>query len=238
VIRTGPQPREDDEHFDTIGLMWPVRWENGYAVISPDAKTRSVEVKIEFDPGATVKLAATDPDGRPLAGVTLVGHGPYGRRVPTFPGAVIAVRGLNPKGRPQQLYLLHRERKLCAELLVKGDEPGPVVKLRPCATVSGRVTDHTGKPIPAALVVFQMRDYQADNMIRQKLFRDTSTTTTDADGRFTFERMFPDVEFDLIASLPGFRSGTAALQRVRLKPGEAKDVGELRSRDPKKPDGE
>jgi RNA polymerase sigma factor (sigma-70 family) len=234
--KVGPRDR-DEESFNTLGMSWPIRWENGYAVINPASKAKKAEVKIEFDPGATLNV--TDPDGKPLGGVTLVGHGPYGERVPTFPAAKIPVGGLNSKGRPVQLYLLHKGQKLCAELKVKGDEKDPItVKLQQCSTVKGRVVDHTGKAVRDAQVTFQMTEYQANDLLKQKLFRDSHTTTTDADGKFTFERMFPDVEFDLFVSLPGFRSGAAGSKRTTLKPGETKDMGVFEFRDPKKMDEE
>lgn len=239
TIEVGPRDRDGEQFFDTIFFITPIRWENGYAIVNPDAKAKAVEATIEFDPGTTVTLAATDPDGKPLGGVTVVGPGGYGRNPPTFAKPEIAVGGIDPKGRPVQLYLLHQGRKLCAAVTLKGDEKGPVaVKMRPCGSVSAKVVDHTGKPVKGARVMFQMADSVADDLVRQKLSRGAAEVTTDADGRFTFPRMFPDLEFDLFVGLPGFRSGAAASKRVALKPGEAKDAGEFRTRDPKKIDDE
>jgi protocatechuate 3,4-dioxygenase beta subunit len=223
-----------DEYFDTLLQIRPLRVNNGYAIIDPGMKAKSVDVKIEFDPGATVKLNVTDPDGKPLAGVTMVGHGLYGERVPTFPTAEIAVGGLAPKGQPQQLYLLHKERKLCAGLQVKGDEKGPIaVKMQPCAAVTGRVVDHNGKPMRGARVAFQPCERRADNLLRVKLFRDANTVMTDTDGRFAFAGTFPDVEFYLSVWLPGINRAAAPSEHVVLKPGEVKDI-EFRLPDPKK----
>ncbi len=239
VTETGPRDSDDEEYFDTILLITPIRWENGYAIINPDAKAKSIDVKIGFDPGATAKLNVTDPDGKPVGGVTLVGPGVYGLRVPTFAKSEIAVGGIDPKGRPVQLYLLQKERKLCAEVKVQGDEKGPIaVQLQPCGSVTGRVVDHTGKPVPGAKVTFQMAEYQANDLIKQKLFRGAAEVLTDADGKFTIERMFPAMEFDLFVSLPGLRSSSAEPKRTTLKPGEAKDLGEFKFRDPKKSDDE
>ena len=237
--KVGPQDGDDEEYFDTILWITPIRWENGYAIIHPDAKAKTVEVKIGFDPGATAKLNVTDSDGKPIAGVTLVGPGVYGHRPPTFAKSEIAVGGIDPEGRPVQLYLLQKERKLCAGVKVQGDEKGPVpVQLLPCGSATGRVVDHTGKPVPGAKVTFQMTDYKANDLIKQKLFRGAAEVLTDADGKFTFERMFPAVEFDLFVSLPGFRSSSAESKRTTLKPGETKDVGDFKFRDPKKSDDE
>ena len=239
TIEVGPRARDSEEFFDTIMLITPLRWENGYAVVNPDTKAKTVDAKIEFDPGATVTLAATDLDGKPLGGVTLVGPGNYGRNPPAFAKPEIAVGGIDPKGRPVQFYLLHKERKLCAAVTVTGDEKGPVaVKLRPCGSVTGRVVDHTGKAVTGARVTFQMTDSVADELLRQKLYRGVAEVATDTDGEFTFPRMFPDVEFDLHVILPGLRYGAAESKRVKLKPGEARDAGEFKTRDPKQIDDE
>jgi hypothetical protein len=147
----------------------------------------------------------------------------------------IVVAGIDPKGKSEQLYLLHKKRKLCAELKVKGDETGPIaVRMKPCGTVTGRVVDHTGKPVTGARVMFQMTDHVADDLLRQKMFRGATETATDADGKFSFTHMFPDVKFDLFVSLPGFRSFASGSKQVNLKPGETKDVGEFKLLDPKK----
>jgi Carboxypeptidase regulatory-like domain len=239
AIAVGPRDRGDEEYFDTVFFTSPIRWENGYTIVNPNAKAKTVEVKIEFDPGTTVTLTATDPDGKPLSGVTVVGPGTLGRTPPTFATPEITVGGIDPKGRPVQLYLLHKERKQCAELTLKGDEKGPVaVKLVPCGNVTGRVVDHTGQPVKDARVMFQMTDAVADDLLRQKLYRGAAEVSTDADGKFTFPRLFPDVEFGVYVSIPGFRSGAAFHGGITLKPGEVKDVGELKCRDPKKIDGE
>jgi RNA polymerase sigma factor (sigma-70 family) len=232
----GPRERAGEQAFHTLGVTWPLRWMNGYAILEPDAKAKSVEAMIEFDPGARVKLVVTDPDGKPLSGVTLVGHGRYGWPPPTFASATIDVGGLSPKNPPEQLYLLHEDRKLCAGVLVKGSEKGHVaVKMRPCGTVTGRVVDRDGKPVAGMVVDFQMTEARANDLLAQKLFRDARTATTDAAGRFLFERMFPGVEFDLIVVRPGFRSGEAS-KRTILKPGETKDVGDFELRASRKRD--
>ncbi len=233
VRMTGPRDREDEEYFNSFTIS-PIRWENGYAIVSPDAKAPSVAVKIGFDPGAKVTLNVTDPDGKPLAGVTLVGPGVYGRLPMTFAKPEITLGGIDLKGRPVQFYLFHRERLLCAELRLQGNETKPItVPMRPCATVTGRVLDHQGKPVPAARASFQMIDAVANDLLRQKLFHATSEFTTNAEGHFFIPGMFPDLEFNLFAGRPGFRTLESAGKKSKLKPGETKDLGAIQFLDPK-----
>ena len=238
IRTTGLRQRDDEEYFNNF-LISPIRWENGYAVVIPAAETTVVPVKIGFDPGAKVTLNVTDPNGKPLSGVTLVGPGVYGFSPPTFARPEITLGGIDPKGRPVQLYLFHRERLLCAELQLHGNEAGPVtVHMRPCGTVTGRVLDHEGKPVPDARVCFQLNDAVANDLVGQKLFRTTSEVTTDAAGKFSVPYLFPDQEFILLARLPGLRNWMSALQRSQLKPGETKDLGDIRFLDPKTLKGE
>jgi RNA polymerase sigma factor (sigma-70 family) len=239
AIQIGPRERADEEYFKTGRLMSPLRWENGYTILHPEAKATSLQVDVGFDPGARVTLHVTDPEGKPVSGVTVVGPGTYGFRPPTFTGAEIVVGGIDPQGRPVQLYLLHRERKLCAEVKVKGDETGPIaVQLKPCGSVKGRVVDGNGKPIANVRAALQMTDAVADDLLRQKLFRGTSEIATDAEGRFTFPALFPDVEFDVYTTRPGFRMSSGDIRRMILQTGEQKDLGELRLREPEKRDEE
>jgi hypothetical protein len=192
-------------------------------------------VTVEFDPGATVTLTAIDPAGKPLGGVTAVGPGGYTQRPTTFATPEIAVGGIDPKGRPVQQYLLHKDRDLCAAVTVTGNEKGAVgVKMRKCGRVTGRVVDPAGTPVKDAQVRFYMTDAVADDLIRTRLYRWSEEVCTDAEGKFSFPRMFPDVEFLLAVNLPGHRAWAAEPVRVSLKPGEAKDVGEFKCRDPKR----
>ena len=93
-------------------------------------------------------------------------------------------------------------------------------------------------PIKGADVTIQMKSYETNNLLRQTLLRDTNRVTTDADGKFAFEPMFPGHEFSLFVMIPGFRHAERVLERATLKVGERRDVGKLQLRDPKKRDDE
>jgi hypothetical protein len=220
----------NDDYFAVHGPRWPIRWANEYAIINPGEKESSVEVKLALDTGSAVKLIVSDPEGRPLKGVTLLSENLRGQILPTFATDEIVIGGLIPNNRLRQVFLLHRERGLCAELTVKGDEKKPIaVTLQPCATVTGKVEDEVGNPVKNADVRFQMKERGADSLLRQKLFRDSDKTTTDGDGKFTFLLMFPERELMLIATQLGLIN-SAAVVDAKLKAGETKDVGTLRLR--------
>jgi hypothetical protein len=231
VIRVAPAAPEDEESFDVAGPSSPLRWFHGYVVVNPGVRDAAVNVEVGFDPGKTVALKVTDPDGKPLAGANAVGTGTDRLGAMTFPTGEIPVRGLDPRDKPRRVFLLHPGRALCGEVEVRGDEKEPpVVMLRPCGAVTGRVVDHQGKPVPGAVVAVQMRDGVADEFIRQKLYR--NDFTADKDGRFDCGPLFPGLEFDIFAGRPGIRVMSAGPAAVTLKPGERREI-DIKLLDPK-----
>jgi RNA polymerase sigma factor (sigma-70 family) len=220
---------QDDQAFDTGVLMWPLRWENGYAVINPGAGDRKLTVSIGLDPGQTVTGSVVGPDGKPVAGVKAVGVQATDERLPTtFRGTTFTVYALEP-GRPRELFLLHDEKKLVGTITVRAGDKAPVVQLQPCAVLTGRVLNPDGTPAVGAEVGFQFIDGLADELIRQKLHQGgfRRIGRADKDGRFRLEGMVPGQEVWVSANGPGLRFGTGS-QPVIPKPGETVDVGDLK----------
>jgi hypothetical protein len=54
------------------------------------------------------------------------------------------------------------------------------------------------------------------------------------EGKFEFLHMFPGLDFDLFYTRPGFRTGAGESSQIKLKPGEAMDLGDIKLNDPKK----
>lgn len=233
IIEVGPKSPKQEEMFETAGVVWPLHWENGYAIINPTLLGK-VNVSIQFDPGHSLSGKVVDPDGKALSGARMVGVGGQEYRPTELPGDTFTASALDPP-RPRTLYFVHKERKLVGSLTVRGDEKQPpVVKMQPWAELTGRLLDHDGKPVAKAQVWFQMSERDKDESIRSKLYRHGNTATTGSDGRFRLVGMFPGCEFEVVANKPGYRSGIG-FGSVTLKPGEGRDLGERRFADPKSP---
>jgi RNA polymerase sigma factor (sigma-70 family) len=218
----------DDEAFATGKMMYPLRWENGYAIIDPGPKDEVVKVEISFDRGRSVAGKVVGPDGKPLAGAQVLGIQATNEfRPTTLRGDTFTVHALAP-GRPREMYFLHREKKLAGAITVRANDREAVVRMAPWATVTGRVLSPDGKPAAGAEVSFQLVDGLADERVRQKLYHDRSRSTerTDTNGRFRIEGMFPGLEVGVYANTPGLRV-SAGSRPVIPKSGETVDVGDL-----------
>ena len=223
-----------EEFFDTHVLIHPLHWENGYALVDPTKTEETVKVVIRFDPGRTIHGKIVGPDGRPLPGVQAAGVQATGERGPTtFPTDSYTAYALDPS-RPRTVYFRHEGQNLIGSVTFRGDEKeAPVVKMQPASAVIGRVLDAAGKPMAGMEISFQLTEWGADELIRQKLYgRLPRLATTDAEGRFRLEGMFPGLKMELYAGQPGRRVLAVSFGPVTLKPGEVCDVGDRRAESP------
>jgi RNA polymerase sigma factor (sigma-70 family) len=168
------------------------------------------------------------PDGEPLPGVTA-----EGAESTKTPG-VMTVPGLNPM-RPKRFTFRHDGRKLVGFLLLRGEEAGPhSVRLQPWGTIAGRLVDEQGRPRPGAyLLTSDWKDAQDDPTRGLVL-----GIKTDAGGHFRIEGLVPGQSYT--ASAVGDeavnRGFGVVIDRVILKPGETRDLGDVRAR-PDRPGG-
>jgi protocatechuate 3,4-dioxygenase beta subunit len=251
--RRGPNPylqahfdEEDRKHVTVIGSgeddreivvagregRVPLRQFNAAKWIDLAETAGPITRNFDFDRGRTVTVQIQDPDGRPLTGAVV------GSAIPPQLGESLAtaectLHMLDPK-MPRLYVFYHPGRKLGARLSVGGAEPGPLaVKLMPTGTVTGRVLDASGRPVAElhaqvryqTQAVRQLIRYLAENELGH------ASVATDADGRFRFDRMFPDEEFTLSIWRWGkpMENG-ARIERKRVASGAVLDLGDLRIR--------
>ena len=109
----------------------------------------------------------------------------------------------------------HEERKLAGYIEIKANEPGNAeLKLQPWATLYGRLVDLAGTPRGGVDLV------QFD--------REWKPVITDSQGRFRIDGLVPGKGVEVLVSpMSGTVSGTLAKGLV-VKPGEVKDLGDVR----------
>jgi hypothetical protein len=189
------------------------------------------------------------PDGRPLAGALADGlrHDWFTAAERPLPTAAFTALGLDP-ARPRLLCFAHPDRKLAGSVVVRGDEKEPVtVKLQPWATVSGRLLGAGGKPIRNARLAFtevpvcrpgRPRSLAVGlHVIDHSAYKPRQDPQTDAEGRFRVESLVPGLQYNLAlydadgaVDFSDIKWTGLAFSNLVLKPGETKDLGDVRLR--------
>ncbi|HEX7449542.1 MAG TPA: M56 family metallopeptidase [Pirellulales bacterium] len=188
-------------------------------LINPAEDATELTVDASVEAGRTLTGTVVDPAGAPLAGVKL--RGPQNPIAPELLDAPqFSLTGLDPR-RPGELIFEHRARRLGALRRVTGDETQPIeVRLAPCGSLTGRLLDDDGEPMPAAKL----------SLGRSGYFPHDFALETDGEGRFRIDTLVPGLSYDLALG-----SGASFLQRkIIVASGEVKDLGEVRL----KPSGE
>jgi RNA polymerase sigma factor (sigma-70 family) len=185
----------------------------------PIAKAESITCDVQLDPGKTVQGTILDPDGKRLAGASI--RGPYLtlKSLRDLPSAEFAIPAVNPSN-PEAYFFEHRQRNLAAAVILKGDEkPGFTVKLRPAATITGRLVTEKGEPAGNYFLDGRLETGQL-NLTRA--YRGFFWVRTDGRGRFKTERLLPGVKF----SVSDGRSNL--FTNLMLQPGEVRDLGDIK----------
>src|SRR5579883_487897 len=190
--------------------------------------TKTHVYNIALDPGRSVKGKVVGPDGKPLAGVQIVGLNSTwtdadktAQKDPEF-----TVRGVEP-GRERKLIFCQEEKHLGKVLQLRGDEKGSLtVKLEPLGIVTGRMINAEGRPL-AGLTV----------RVRQVHSTFDRQTTTDSDGKFRVESLLPRSKFLLAVAYgdPWKRLSLRVYidEGLSVESGERKNLGDLKPKLPK-----
>ena len=153
-----------------------------------------------LDPGASVRVKATTPDGKPVAGASVAvftevgrggrsycagaGHG-MGKSLVTGADGTLLIRQL-PQGvkdlsvdPPDGVNLLYAEKR--GVNLVAGETAEATVVLKPGGVIRGTLVDEKGKPVPEAEVKLSAKKAAAMGWGQSP-----KPATTGDDGRFEF----------------------------------------------------
>jgi RNA polymerase sigma factor (sigma-70 family) len=221
-----------DMHYDTVPFgLFP---SNFPAVCPVDIApgTVSATYDLTFDSGLVRTGRVMDPEGRPLSGVSLVGEShEFGSLFAFKPldGSQFSVYGLSPSPLlPRTLIFRHADGRLGKTVRVNPRDSGPLeVRLEPTASVTGRLLDAMGRPCEG-IGVRVLRLIDEPTRGAQLEFIPPIQATTDADGRFRIDGIVPGAVQELQAV--GFQAGPGGflLEDWTPKPGEVKDLGEIR----------
>ncbi len=144
---------------------------------------KSVTCDLQLDPGETIRLTLTDPDGTPTAAkrLSVRGQEPENYGGPWFKqadSAAVNLTAFGPKDE-RSLFVIDEQRKLGRAVRVKAAELPErklTVQLQPLAEVKGRLLNADGDPLPKLSV--EARESKGDG-------RTVRSIQSGDDGRFT-----------------------------------------------------
>jgi len=213
-------------YFRTYGRggFFPMESLHAYGVIRPAAGERGLTADFALQPGLTRAGRFLDTDGRPLAGVLALGLTPMGGQEGPLPAAEFTATGLDPE-QPRRLVVRHPERRLAAVTTLRGDEPEPlVVQLQPAATLTGRAVTAEVEPLVGARATWSSEDPTLNYLTGNK----EPPARTDAAGRFRIECIPVGLTVRLVLHARGSDQVWHSVKDLSLRPGEVKDLGDLR----------
>jgi RNA polymerase sigma factor (sigma-70 family) len=221
-----------DMHYDTV--PFELFTSNFPAVCPVDIapETESATYDLTFDSGTVLTGTVLDPDGKPLPGASMVGESYAFSNLFTFKpldGARFTAYGLSSSPLlPRTLIFRHAGRHLGKTLRVDVKEKGPLeVRLEPTASARGRLLDGSGLPRDG-VELRVMRLIKEPTRGAHLDFSPPIGATTDQDGRFQIDGVVPGAVQKIRAI--GLKGGSEVfiLEDWTPKPGEVKDLGEIR----------
>jgi hypothetical protein len=194
---------------------------NTLVEINPARGAKSFDCNLTLDPGKTVTGTIVGPDGKPVKGVRiereLSPHIPL--RIEDLPTAQFRLPAIDPK-RPWTFIFRHPGQNLAAALAFKGEAKPVRVRLQKCATLRGRLVDEKGKPRAGVGLI--------NSAHRGEVHIRLGEARTDRDGRFRIEGIIPGMKVRVATPLVA-NVVTLVIPEVTLKPGETKDVGDVKA---------
>jgi RNA polymerase sigma factor (sigma-70 family) len=202
--------------------------QNDYAavvLVNPAPGSGPLELSATVVRDRPRRVSLIDPDGNPVVGAEAVFHTGYRTqlRAASFP-----LTKLHPN-RDRRIWFLKEDRRLIGFLAARGDGDAPyTVRMQPWGTVTGRLVDEHGKPVPLAFgeepVVTS--DPEGSNHCAFKL---------EENGQFRIHKLIPGLSYSCAEVYRRSGNLTALMfDKLILQPGEVRDLGDV----PAKPAGD
>ncbi len=171
-----------------------------------EGKTQRLTVQLKPQP--KIRGVVMDQAGKPVSGATvriLPGGGGEDATTGKDGKFEIAARryawGGGSRGEEPQLVVVarHKQRNLAVVVEIEDESKPLEVKLRPSATLAGRVTDLDGKPLPKARLMVMLRSRMWGSPIRSGGY-----LITDSQGRYEIKAIPPTQKYSVTAEADGF----------------------------------
>jgi RNA polymerase sigma factor (sigma-70 family) len=193
--------------------------------INPADDAKALTCNLALDPGRSLSGRVEGPDGKPLKGVTASNLGPHTASPNSviLPSPEFTALALDPK-KPRPIFFRHEEKNLGAFVMVQGDEKEPlVVRLKPAATIAGRLLDADGQPLTS----IQIQGNHPTGLFGSPwIFSDFPRPTIEASGKFRFEGIIPGIAYD-VKVIRGHKILGNIATNYSFKSGEIKDMGDV-----------
>ncbi len=218
------------------------------AELNPNVGAPALDVKLELQPGATVKGQIVDEKGNLVEEALVVSRLKIwdssliwrGHTTPTL-GGRFELSGLAPNVE-YPVYFLDAKRQLGATAIIKSGGGDPSVVLRPCGQAKLRVVDRQGEPVADHVANVQMvvtpgaSRYDAAAVLRGEFAADADFVAnidrtnyanlmkSDEQGNLTLPALIPGATYRIAADGDG---GIETVKEFQVQAGEVKDLGDV-----------
>jgi RNA polymerase sigma factor (sigma-70 family) len=190
---------------------------HAFVQVTPPDNSKDVVCDVQLDSGKTAQGAIVGPDGKPVDGVRMMDLKMMWSRPQPLTGSRFTATALDLL-RPRSFYFYHPGKRLGASVVLRGDEEQPVtVKLQPCGCVTGRLVGAKGQPCQDWPIYGRSEDSYM-SISTSRWWQLYVSGRTDKQGRFRID-LIPGVQYHIhvVPAVP-----------YTLKPGETKDLGEMK----------
>jgi hypothetical protein len=232
-------------NHDTLSIH-PGWWldQHEYAAIvlvNPPENSGPLELTATVSRDKPRQCSLVDPDNKPVMGATSEGltFFPWDQE-PRLRAASFPVTKLHPD-RLRRITFVQEDRKLIGFLGARGDGDAPyTVRMQHWGTVTGRIVDENGKALTPAgrpnrgekAAYLFMGNWRGIVTNSDATVGEHPGGQTDEEGRFRLEQLVPGLRYSAeIYRGTGMFAGMA-FENLVLKPGEVKELGDIRSKPP------
>lgn len=210
------------------GVQVPREFMHEARYVEPAADAKELELDITLRRGNRLVLHVRDRDGKPVQRCRTIARAVAWPFEEETDGSDVTVTGLE-HGVPRQVLLFDDSTSGALTLDLTGDESGERdVKLEDCAWLAAHLVDEEGRPLSHCATSYT--EYFANGAFSEGV--GGPNVHADADGRLRVP-LAPRFKYSFGVPKPGGKYPDTLFETVEftLKPGEVKDLGELRFSD-------